>query len=246
MVNTRDTIIQELQLRLGYGLVDVELDPDHYNLAITKAIEKYRQRSENSAIEAFVPIHLYIDTTDYTMDSDVTEVLRIYRRSIGAGTNSNNFDPFSAQYLNSILSVSGQGSGGLATFDAMAQQREMLGRLFGVELNFTWNNATKNLFIHRQLRAEEDVFVHVYKVRSEETIFNDTYATPWIKDYALAMSKLMLAEGRGKYSTLAGPQGGTQLNAGELRADAQAELAQLEIELKNFAEGSEGYGFIIG
>lgn len=246
MVNTRDTIIQELQLRLGYGLVDVELDPEHYNLAITKALEKYRQRSENSAIEAFIPLLLAIDTTDYTLPSDVIEVLRIYRRSIGSGTNSNNFDPFSAQYLNSILSISGQGSGGLTTFDAMAQQRELLGRLFGVELNFTWNNATKNLFIHRQMRAEDEVYIHVYKIRSEETLFNDTYATPWIKDYALAMSKLMLAEGRGKYSAIAGPQGGTSLNAAELRADAQAEIVQLELELKNFVEGSEGYGFIIG
>lgn len=246
MVNTRDTIIQELQLRLGYGLVDVELDPEHYNLAITKALEKYRQRSENSAIEAFIPLQLEIDTTDYTLPSDVIEVLRIYRRSIGSGSGTNNFDPFSAQYLNSILSISGQGSGGLATFDAMAQQREMLGRLFGVELNFTWNNATKNLFIHRQMRAADDVYIHVYKLRSEDTIFNDTYATPWIKDYALAMSKLMLAEGRGKYNAIAGPQGGTTLNASELRADAQAELAQLELDLKNFVEGSEGYGFIIG
>lgn len=245
MVTTRDNIIKELELRLGYGLVDVELDPEHYNLAITKALEKYRQRSENAVIEQFLHLRLETDRTDYRMPDDVVEVMKIYRRSTGLGSNFNDFEPFEAQFLNSFLLHSGR-AGGLAVYDALAQHRELLGRMFGAELNFTWNNATKNLFIHRRLRANDDCYVHVYQYRPEENLFNDTYAAPWIKDYALAQSKMILAEGRGKFATMVGPQGGTTLNYEMLRADAAAAIEKLEIELTRYSEGGEGLGFIIG
>lgn len=246
MPATRDSIIKELELRLGYGLVDVELDPEHYNLAITKALEKYRQRSENAVIEQFIHLRLEIDRTDYTLPDDVVEVMKVYRRSTSLGTTSgNDFEPFEAQFLNSFLLNSGR-AGGLAVYDALAQHRELLARFFGAELNFTWNNSTKNLFIHRRMRADDDIFVHTYQYRPEENLFNDTYAAPWLKDYAFAMSKLMLAEGRGKYSTIAGPQGGTTLNAEALRSDAAEEIKKLEDQLTRYSEGSEGLGFIIG
>jgi len=39
---------KEIELRLGGGMVDVELDPEHYELAIKKSLQRYRQRAENS------------------------------------------------------------------------------------------------------------------------------------------------------------------------------------------------------
>ena len=56
----------------------------------------------------------------------------------------------------------------------------------------------------------------------------------------------MLAEARGKFNTIAGPQGGTSLNADALRGDAQAAIDKLEDDLKYFAEGQQGLGVIIG
>ena len=38
---------------LGGGMVDVELDPAHYETAITKALTRFRQRSDNSVEEAY-------------------------------------------------------------------------------------------------------------------------------------------------------------------------------------------------
>jgi hypothetical protein len=243
---TRDTIIKELEQRLGGSMIDVELDPDDYHLAITKALERYRQRSDNSVQESFIPLVLETEKTDYTLPDEVIEVKQIYRRSVGVGTSSSNsFEPFEAQFLNNYLLHSGR-AGGLAVYDALAQHRELLARMFGADLNFTFNPINKNLFIHRKMRAEDEVIVHVFNYKLEHNLFNDVYSGPWIKDYALSMSKLMLAEARGKYNTIAGPQGGTTLNADSLRSDAQAELERLENELKMFSAGGGGYGFIIG
>ena len=242
----RDDIIKEMELRLGGQMVDVELDPEHYNLAIDKALDKYRQRSENAVEESFIHMRLQRDLSTYTLPSEIIEVKDIYRRSSGvSGTSGNDFEPFEAQYLNTYLLHSGR-AGGLGVFDALAQHREALGRLFGAEYTFTWNTTNKNLLIHRRIKADDDVYLHVYNERPENALFSDPYAKPWIKDYSFAHARLMLAEARGKFNTIAGPQGGTTLNADVLRADAQADLDKLEQDLTLYAEGSTGLGFVIG
>ena len=61
---------------------------------------------------------------------------------------------------------------------------------------------------------------------------------PWIQDYALALAKYTLGEARSKFSTIAGPQGGTSLNGDSLKAEAQVELDKLDEELRNYVDGS--------
>ena len=53
-----DELTKEIELRLGGQMVDVELDPEHYELSINKSFEKYRQRSENANEESFVALEI--------------------------------------------------------------------------------------------------------------------------------------------------------------------------------------------
>ena len=39
--NSREDLIREMQLRLADGIVDVELDREHYDVAIDKALAIY-------------------------------------------------------------------------------------------------------------------------------------------------------------------------------------------------------------
>ena len=131
----RDELIKEIELRLGGQMVDVELDPEHYDVAIRKSLEKYRQRSENAVEESYIPLDLEIDTTTYTLDSEIIEVREIYRRAGGSLNSSSigDIEPFETAYLNNSLLYSGR-AGGIASFDALAQHREALGRVFGEKL----------------------------------------------------------------------------------------------------------------
>ena len=56
----------------------------------------------------------------------------------------------------------------------------------------------------------------------------------------------MLGEARSKFSTIAGPGGGTTLNGDSLKAEAQAEMEKLEVDLAMAVAGGTGYGFLIG
>jgi len=241
----RDDLVKEIELRLGGGMIDVELDPEHYQLAMNKAFQKYRQRSSNAVEESFIVLKLLEDISEYTLPPEIIEVKQLYRRAGSSITSGVDIEPFEAAYLNTYLLHSGR-AGGIAVYDALAQHVELLGRMFGANYTFTWNTTSKKLTIHRRIKGEDDVILHVYNYRPDEVLLQDPYATPWLKDYALAHAKLMLAEARGKFTQIAGPQGGTTLNADQLRADAQAELDKLEQDLTLYSEGGDPLTFVIG
>ena len=241
----RDELQKEIELRLGGGMVDVELDPEHYNVSIDKALQKYRQRSSNAVEECFVVMKLIKEVSEYTLPNDIIEVKQLYRRSGSSITSGVDIEPFEAAYLNTYLLHSGRACG-LSVYDALAQHVEVLGRMFGANYSFTWNTTNKKLIIHRRIKGDDDVILHCYNYRPDEELLKDPYAMPWLKDYSLAQAKLILAEARGKFTQIAGPQGGTTLNSDQLRADAQAEIDKLEQDLTLYSEGSEALTFVIG
>ena len=237
---------KEIELRLGGGMIDVELDPEHYELAISKSLQKYLQRAENAVEESFIILEIMKDQSEYTLPGEVMEVRDIYRRTTGVSSGTgNDIEPFQAAYMNTYLLGSSR-NGGLASFDFLQQNREAMGRLFGAEIMFTWRPQDKKLILQRKIKANDNAVLHCYNYRPADDLLLDTYAGPWLKDYAFAHAKLILSEARGKFTQIAGPQGGTTMNADQLRADAQAEIDKLEIELTLFNDGSTGLGFLIG
>ena len=240
---------KEIELRLGGGMVDVELDPEHYELAIKKSLEKYRQRSSNAVEESFIVLELLMDQSEYTLPNEVIEVRKIHRRSIGSrsggGEGGSLFEPFNLAYTNSYL-LSSSSMGGLATYEMFAGYQEMVGRMFGSFIEFKWNTANKKLTLLQRPRAEENLLLLCYNYRPNSELLKDYLARQWLKDYTLATCKFMLGEARSKFATIAGPQGGSQLNGDTLKQEAQAELEKLETEVASQITGGAGYSFVIG
>ena len=50
---TKQEIFDYVYTLLGGGMIDVELDPIHYETALDKALTKFRQRSDNSVEESY-------------------------------------------------------------------------------------------------------------------------------------------------------------------------------------------------
>lgn len=136
--------------------------------------------------------------------------------------------------------------GGLLTYELFAQYQELVGKMFGSYINFTWHPQSRKLVIQQRPRGEEEVMLWVYNVKPDSAIITDIYAGQWIKDYSLATCKMMLGQAREKFGTIAGPQGGTQLNGAALKSEAVAELEKLTVELTTAVSGGTGYGFLIG
>jgi hypothetical protein len=242
----RSKLIGQLKLLLGDQMTDVELDIEHYNTAVDIAIDRLRQRSSGSTEESSLFVTLQPEVQEYKLPDEVQDVRKLYRRGVGANsTGGTNFDPFEAAFSNIYLLQAGR-TGGLATWDFFAQYQETIGRVFGSEINFTWEYTTRTLTLIRKITAEEDVLIHVYNQKPEIALLEDVYTRPWLRDYSLAMCKFMLGEARGKFTSgLPGPGGSVTFNGEQLKAEAQAEMERLEQEIQNFNTGSHGMPFII-
>ena len=136
--------------------------------------------------------------------------------------------------------------GGLATYFAFASYQKMVGKMFGSEINFTFNPTTKLLTLMQRPRTEEELLIWMYNERPDFNLLQDPFAGQWLRDYALATCKIMLGEAREKFSQIASPQGGTTLNGTQLKSEGKAEIEQLELDLVNYKDGGKPLTFVIG
>ena len=249
MANLQDLkqeIFDYSRLLLGDQMIDVDLDPEHYEIAYKRAIGTYRQRAQNAHEEAYVWLDLEEDKDEYTLPLEVTEVRQIFRRTFGSVGGDSAFDPFSSAVINTYLLNLG-GSGGLVTWELYTQKLELAARMFGGHMNFTFNPSTKRLKLVRNITSSgETILLWTYNLKPEIQLLTELQTSQWIKDYTYANCKLMVGEASERFAQIAGPNGGTSLNGSALKAEAKEMMDQLIEDLKNYVDGSDPITFIIG
>lgn len=246
-ITPRVLLTKQIELMLGAQMVEVELDVEHLNTAITIGIQKLRQQSDGANLEKDIFLHVTRDINEYTLPEEVQEVRRLYRRGVGAYTNGGiNFDPVDAAFYNIYL-LQPNRSGGLATWDFYNQFLETTERVFASQYNFTWDVNNHKLTLIRRPTADEEVVVRVYARKSDDDIINDPYTGPWLRSYSLAQAKYMLGEARDKFpSGFPGPNGNVQLNGSAMKQEAAADIEKLEKQLQDLVTSADGYGLVIG
>jgi len=234
---------------LGDGMVDVELDPKHYETALNRALSVFRQRSDNAVEESYAFLTLQENQNEYILPKEIQQVRQIFRRSIGSRTGGGSggtvFEPFNLAYSNTYL-LSSTNMGGLLTYELFAGYQELVGKMFGSFINFTWHPQSHKIIIQQRPRSNEEVLLWVYNIKPDFAIITDIYASQWIKDYTLASCKMMLGQARSKFGNIAGPQGGSQLNGSALITEAQQEIEKLTDDLMKLVPGGQGYTWITG
>ena len=245
----RQEVYQYCKAMLGDGMIDIELDPIHYETALNRSLAVFRQRSDNAVEESYAFLTLVADQNEYILPAEIQNVRQIFRRSIGSRTGSGVggtvFEPFNLAYTNTYL-LSSTNMGGLLTYELFAQYQELVGKMFGAFINFTYNPQSRKLVIQQRPRGEEQVLVHIYNKKPDFNILSDVYASQWIKDYSLANCKIILGQAREKFAQIAGPQGGSSLNGQALKAEGTAEIEKLTDDLMKLVPGGQGYTWIIG
>jgi hypothetical protein len=242
-------LIEYVQLQLASQIIDIELDPAHYEAAYQKTIGTYRQRAQNAYEESYSFMELLNDVNEYTLPQEVTQVRQIFRRTIGLSTGGGgtSFDPFGAATLNTYLLNFNQQQGGLATYDFYQQYVELAARMFGGYINFTWNPVTKKLQLIRDPKGTgEVVLLWTYNLKPEITLLSDFQISQWIRDYMVAASKMIIGEAREKFGTIAGPQGGGTLNGAAMKSEAQSQMDRCLEDLKLYVDGSQPLTLVIG
>jgi len=244
----KQSLFSNLRYRLGDGIIDLELDPQHYEAAYNYAIKIYRQRAQNATAESYTLMTTITDIDTYTLPSEFINVRSLFRRTVGleTGPGSSSFDPFSSAILNTYL-LNYNSAGGMATYDFYAGYVELAARMFGGYVIYTFDPVTKVLRIVRDPKGTgERILIWADVQRTEEVLLQDPGAGVWIGDFVLAVLKGIIGEAREKFGTIAGPGGGTTLNGTAMKAEAKALQEQLIDELKRYVDYSQPLTWVQG
>ena len=247
----RNKVFDYVRQMLGDGMIEVELDPVHYETALDRAINRFRQRSSNSVEESYSFLELIQDQNEYRLPDEIISVQSVFRRAIGSrsgiGAGGTLFEPFNLAYTNTYL-MSGSMMGGLATYEMFAGYQKLVGRMFGSYIEFQWKPTSHILnILQRPFAQGEQILIKSQNFRPDWVLLQDIYAKQWLRDYTLAVCKLMLGEARSKFATIAGPgSGGIQLNGKDLQTAGNAELEKLDKELVELVSGGTPMTFVIG
>ena len=241
-------LIEYVQLQLGDQIIDIELDPGHYEAAYQKTLGTYRQRAQNAYEESYSFLELQDNVNEYTLPQETISVRQIFRRTIGiTGVGGYSFDPFGQATLNVYMLNFNQASGGMATYDFYQQYVELAARMFGGYINYTWNPVTKRLQLIRDPRGTgEVVLLWTYNLRPEIVLLADFQISQWFRDYMVGAAKYIIGEAREKFATIAGPQGGGTLNGAAMKSEGQAMMDRCIEDLKLYVDGSQPLTVIIG
>ena len=92
----------------------------------------------------------------------------------------------------------------------------------------------------------ESVLLWTYNLKPEFNLLSDFQISQWIRDYMLAACKMIIGEAREKFATIAGPQGGGQLNGQQMKSEGQAIMDAKVEELKLYVDASQPLTWVIG
>lgn len=244
-VEVRKKMAESILMRLGFGMIDVELTPEQLDKCIDLALARLKQRSDAFVEESLVLLTLEKNQKEYILPDEIVGIQQIYRKGYGRSYGSlagQNMDPFAYSWTNMYMCglMGSSKVGGLVTYELNTDYLKTAGKMFGMYMNYAFNPNTHKLVLAENPRADEEVILlHSYVDRPEYMVLQDRQSGYWCENWALAEAKAIIGEIRSRFPSLPGPLGQTQQNGAELKQESIKEKEELEKELKAFVAGGD-------
>lgn len=220
--------------RLGYPVLDINVDDEQIEERIDDALQKYRDYHYDGTEHVYYKIQVTqadIDNQYFTLPDDITGVIRIFR--IGSAPNISNL--FNIRYqihLNDLFDYTA------ATYSpyVMAMRHiETLEEIFIGEVPIRFNRHNNLLRCDLDWQADVKVgswvIADAYKVMNP-SVYADVWTDPWLKKYATALIKQQWGNNLKKFEGMQLP-GGVTFNGQKIWEEASEEIEKLDAEVIN-------------
>lgn len=231
----RRALHNDIRTALGDPVIKVELTKEHIDEAIDTSLRMLRKYSSYGYLKAMFFLDLKPNQQTYTLTNQcvgfnkIVNVLNVIRARAGVfRTAYASNDAFSFAALQQLYTL---GTFDMLTFHLTASYIEDLETLFASRIMYQWTESNRQLKLHQAIRSNERVLLEVILERPEQELIVDRETGHWLRRYATARCKQILAQVRGKFQSLPGPNGSTILNASDLKMEAESEMSSLMEEL---------------
>jgi hypothetical protein len=233
----RDSFKAYCMRKLGFPQIRIHVTDEQIDDRVDEALYKFARFHYDGSEKVLLAKQLTAgeaSTKTLTMEQSIIGVIDVYPIGFSANPSSGNF--FNAAAFQVMLSdVLGQGSvntGGLSNYVIMRMSLNTMEQVLVGRFPFRYGEKTNTLYLDvapEKLHEGMYVLIEAYRI-NDPTTFPDVWADPWLQRYTVALIKQNYGEVMSKYSGTQLP-GGVTVNGAQIKADAEAAIAELEDEL---------------
>lgn len=236
----RRSLHEEIRFTFGHPSVKVELTKQQIDRCIDNALLVLRKYSTYAYKKGMFFLDLIPNQQIYLMTNrkvgfnKIVKILSIHRLRAGAFLS-----PFSAANdlyvyaaVQQLYNIRGFD---ILTYHLSTSYMKELEQFFASRIVYDWNETNRQLKIFQVPRKKERVLIESVIERTEQELLTDRETVYWVKRWAIVEAKAMLAQVRGKYATLPGPNGSITLNASDLSSQITDEKAKLMEEITSLS-----------
>jgi hypothetical protein len=229
--------------KLGFPVIDLNLDEDQIDDRIDDALQKFREFHYDGTEEIYLAHEVtannisqgYVDVSDNIIG--VTRLMPVGGGSISS-SSSQGFNIFDINYQIRLNDFYNLLASSYTYFVIARQHLAMLDMIITGEIPFTFSKTTNRINVQMdwsgRLNAGDYIVFQAIRIVDPDTyskVFNDF----WLKNYATALIKRQWGSNLTKYANYTLP-GGLTVNGEKIYADAVEEVEKLEAELRDVYE----------
>jgi len=227
---TVDAIKAYVLRRLGDGVIDVELTPDHMDDMIVDTNRWFGHRLGQKRV---IQIPLTTATNVYILEPDVTEVLQVFLPS--AHFPAVDTDDFSYTYSLLFGQWRSPGASPMPYSDLVQrlQYLSMSKKIFSADREWSYNRDNHELLIMPRPSIVGNMLVEVWTIDIDTRQFGPEDESLYLR-YSLATAKEYLGQIRSKWDSMPMVGGDKGLNGDKLLEEAKETKEQLEKDVINW------------
>jgi len=237
-VTSRTELIEWCKRRLGYPVLEINVDEDQIEDRIDEALQYYQEYHSDATIRTFLKHQVSasdISNGYIPISADIIQVTKMFPMSSSFGTSFNFFDIKYQMMLNDIADLQNF-AGDLAYYEQMQQYLSLLDMKLNGMPQIVFSRHQDRLYVHgdfvdNDVKPGEYIIAEVYSVLDPET-YTSIYDDMWLKEYSTALIKMQWGQNLIKFEGVQLP-GGVTFNGRQMFDDANQEIQNLRERIRD-------------
>jgi hypothetical protein len=242
---TRETFKDHCLRRLGWPVIDINVDDDQVDDRIDEALQMFQQFHFEATERTYLK-HQITDTDKLNGYIPVSSGVKSVTRIFSLGSSTSNMNMFDLRYQIRLNDMFDMTASTFSHYVLMMQHLRNIEMLFVGEVPIRFNQHTNRVYIDWDWESDVDtgewIVAEAFVTIDPET-YPDVWSDKWLQRYSAALIKKQWGNNMKKFEGVKLP-GGITMNGQRIFEEATQEIQELEEEAKSVYQ--EPPNFLVG